>query len=93
MKAIVYQILPRIYQDYNDKTFISVSVKEYQPYLLTKNCSVAKHNDNFCPVKTCRLQHYSFLVLSESKTRGNKKLVFYLSNSRLIVHTLKTSVL
>ena len=49
------QVLPQFYCDYNDKTlFLSVSVKEYKPYLLTKKYSFANHNDNFCPLKPCR---------------------------------------
>ena len=37
MAAIMCQVLPQFYSDFNDKTiFISVSVKEYKPYLLTK---------------------------------------------------------
>ena len=40
-----------------------VSVKEYKPYLLTKKYSVATHNDNFCPLKTC---HYHIILISSS---------------------------
>ena len=64
MAAIMCQVLPQFYRDYNDKTlFISVSVKEYKPYLLTKKYSVATHNDNFCPLKTC---HYHIILISSS---------------------------
>ena len=48
MAAIMCQVLPHFYRDYIDKTlFISVSVREYKLYLLTKKYSVATHNDNF----------------------------------------------
>ena len=64
MAAIMCQVLPQFYRDYNDKTlFISVSVTEYKPYLLTKKYSVATHNDNFCPLKTC---HYHIILISSS---------------------------
>ena len=64
MAAIMCQVLPQFYRDFNDKTiFISVSVKEYKPYLLTKKYSVATHNDNFCPLKTCR---YHIILISSS---------------------------
>ena len=64
MAAIVCQVLPQFYRDYNDKTlFLSVSVKEYEPYLITKKYSVATHNDNFCPLKTCR---YHIILISFS---------------------------
>ena len=64
MAAIMCQVLPQFYRDYNDKIlFLSVSVKEYKPYLLTKKYSVATHNDNFCPLKTCR---YHIILISSS---------------------------
>ena len=64
MATIMCQVLPQFHRDYNDKTlFISVSVKEYKPYLLTKKYSVATHNDNFCPLKTC---HYHIILISSS---------------------------
>ena len=64
MAAIMCQVLPQFYRDYNDKTlFLSVSVKEYKPYLLIKKYSVATHNDNFCPLKTCR---YHIILISFS---------------------------
>ena len=64
MAAIMCQALPQFYRDFNDKTiFISVSVKEYKPYLLTKKYSVATHNDNFSPLKTCR---YHIILISSS---------------------------
>ena len=66
MAAIMCQVLPQFYRDHNDKTlFLSVSVKEYKPYLLTKKCSVATHNDNFCRLKTCR--YHIILNLSSLK--------------------------
>ena len=38
MAAMMCQVLPQFYRDFNDKTiFISVSVKEYKPYILNKN--------------------------------------------------------
>ena len=54
----------QFYRDYNDKTlFLSVSVKEYKPYLLTEKYSIATHNDNFCPLKTfC----YHIILVSSS---------------------------
>ena len=64
MAAIMCQVLPHFYRDYNDKTFfLSVSVREYKPYLLTKKYSVATHNDNFCPLKTC---HCHIILISSS---------------------------
>ena len=58
------QVLPQFYWDFNDKRlFLSVSVKEYKPYLLTKKYSFATHNDNFCPLKTCR---YHIILISSS---------------------------
>ena len=42
---------------------LSVSLKEYKPYLLTKKYSFATHNDNFCPLKTCR---YHIVLISSS---------------------------
>ena len=64
MAALMCQVLPQFYRDYNDKTlFLSVSVKEYKPYLLTKKYSAATHSDNFCPLKTCR---YHIILISSS---------------------------
>ena len=64
MAAIMCQVLPQFYRDFSDKTiFISVSVEEYKPYLLTKKYSVATHNDHFCPLKTCR---YHIILISSS---------------------------
>ena len=64
MAAIMGQVLPQFYRDYNDQTlFLSVSVKEYKPYVLTKKYSIATHNDNFCPSKTCR---YHIILISSS---------------------------
>ena len=64
MAAIMCQVLPQFYRDYDDKTiFLSVSVKEYKPYLFNKKYSVATHNDNFCPLKTCL---YHFILISFS---------------------------
>ena len=58
------RVLPQFYRDYNDKTlFLSVTVKEYIPYLLTNKYSVATHNDNFCPLKNCR---YHIILFSSS---------------------------
>ena len=66
------QVLPQIYRDFNDKTiFISVSVKEYKLYLLTKKYSVATHNDNFCPLKTCR---YHIILISSSVKETLEKM-------------------
>ena len=62
MAAIMCQVLPQFYRDYNDKTLF-ISDKEYKPYLLTKKYSVATHNDNFCPLKTC---HYHIILISSS---------------------------
>ena len=64
MAAIMCQVLLQFYRAYNDKTlFISVSLKEYKPYLLTKKYSVATHNDTFCQLKTCR---YHIILISSS---------------------------
>ena len=64
MAAIMCQVLPQFYRYYNDKTlFISVSVRDFKPYLLTKKYSVATHNDKFCPIKTCR---YHIILISAS---------------------------
>ena len=50
MTSIMSQVLPNYYRDYNGKTLsISVLVKEYKSYLLTRNFSVATHKDKFCP--------------------------------------------
>ena len=46
-----------------DTLLLSVSVKEYKPYLLTKKYYFANHNDNFCPLKTCR---YHIILISSS---------------------------
>ena len=51
--------LAQFYRDYNDKKlFLSVSVKECKPYLLSKKYSVATHNDNF--------YRYHIILLSSS---------------------------
>ena len=64
MAAIMCQVLPQFYRDSNDKTlFLSVSVKEFKLYLLTKKYSIATHKDNFCPLKTCR---YHIILISSS---------------------------
>ena len=80
MAAIMCQVLPQFYKDYNDKTFfLSVSVKEYKSYLLTKKYSVATHNGSFCPLKTCR---YHIILISSSvkEILDNRKFVLCLSN-------------
>ena len=64
MAAIMCQVLPQFYRDYYDETLlISVSVKEYKPYLLTKKNSVAALNDNFCPLETCP---YHIILISSA---------------------------
>ena len=64
MAAIMCQVLPQFYRDYNDKTlFLSASVKVYKPYLITIKYSGATHYDHFCPLKTCR---YHIILISSS---------------------------
>ena len=76
MAAIMCQVLTQFYRDYNDKSFfLSVSVKEYKPYLLTKKYSVATNNDNFCPLKACRYR--IFLISSSVKEILEKKENLY----------------
>ena len=54
MAAVMCQVLPDVYKKYCEKAlFICVSVKNYRPYLLTNEYSVASHNNTFCPVKNC----------------------------------------
>ena len=93
MAAIMCQVLPQFYRDFNDKTiFISVSVKEYKPYLLTKKYSVATHNDNFCPLKTCR---YHIILISSSVKEILEKMenLSYVYQTVDCLYTLYTSVL
>ena len=73
------QVLPLFYRDYNDRTFfLSVSVKEYKPYLLTKKISVATHYGNFCPLKTCRYQIIliSFSMEEILETKENLSYIY-----------------
>ena len=72
MAAIMCQVLPQFYRDFNDKSlFLSVSVMEYKPYLLSIKYYVAIHNDNFCPLKTFR--YHIFLISSSVKEILEKK--------------------
>ena len=43
----------------------------HKPYILTKKYSVATHNDNFCPLKTCR---YHITLISSSVTEILEKI-------------------
>ena len=72
MAAIMCQVLPQFYRDYNDKTlFLSVSVKEYKTYLITIKYSAATHNDHFCQLKTCR---YHIILISFSVKEIQEKI-------------------
>ena len=49
MAAVMCQVLPHFYKKFCEKAlFISVSVKDYRPYILTSEYVVASHN-SFCP--------------------------------------------
>ena len=63
MAAVMCQVLPHFYKKFCEKAlFISVSVKDYRPYILTSEYVVASHN-SFCPLKTCR---YHIVLISFS---------------------------
>ena len=50
MAAVMCQVLPHFYEKFCEKElFISASVKDYRPYILTSEYVVASHN-NFCPL-------------------------------------------
>ena len=63
MAAVMCQALPHFYKNFCEKAlFISVSVKDYRPYIPTSEYVVASHN-SFCPLKTCR---YHIVLISSS---------------------------
>ena len=63
MAAVMCQVLPHFYKKICEKAlFISVSVKDYRPYILTSEYVVASHH-SFCPLKTCR---YHIVLISFS---------------------------
>ena len=64
MAAVMCQVLPDFYKKFCEKAlFICVSVKDYKPYLLTSEYSVASHNYTFCPLKNCS---YHIILISSS---------------------------
>ena len=72
MAAVVCQVLPDIYKKFYGKAlFICVSVKDYKPYLLTIEYSVASRNYNFCPLKNCS---YHIILISSSINELLRKL-------------------
>ena len=64
MVAVMCQVLPDIYKKFYEKAlFICVSVKDYKPYLLTNEYSVASHNYTLCPLKNCS---FHIILISSS---------------------------
>ena len=64
MAAVICQVLPDFYKKFCEKAlFVCVSVKDYKPYLLTNEYSVASHNYTFCPLKNCS---YHIILISSS---------------------------
>ena len=64
MAAVMCQVLPDFYQKFCEKAlFICVLVKDYKPYLLPNEYSVASHNYTFCPLKNCS---YHIILISSS---------------------------
>ena len=62
MAAVMCQVLPDFYKKNFEKAlFICVSVKDYKPYLLTSEYSVASRNYTFCPLKNCS---YHIILIS-----------------------------
>ena len=63
MAAIMCQVLPQFYKKFCEKaSYVSVSVKEYRPNILTSEYVVASHN-SFCHLNTCR---YHIVLISSS---------------------------
>ena len=72
MAAVMCQVLPDFYKKFCEKSlFICVSVKDYKPYLLTSEYSVASHNCTFCPLKNCS---YHIILISSSINELLQKL-------------------
>ena len=64
MASVMCQVLPDFYKKSCEKAlFICVSFKDYKPYLLTNEYSVASHNYTFCPLKKCS---YHIILISSS---------------------------
>ena len=59
--------------------FICVSVKDYKPYLLTSEYSVASHNYNFCSLKNFS---YHLILISSSINEILQKWMIHLFNIR-----------
>ena len=63
MAALMCQVIPDFLKKNCEKAlFICLSVKDYKPYLLTNEYSVASHNYTFCPLKNC--SHHIILISS-----------------------------
>ena len=71
MAAVMCPVLPHFYKNFCEKAlFVSVSVKDYRPHILTSQYVVASHN-SFCPLKTGR---YHIILISSSTEDLLRKL-------------------
>ena len=71
MAAVMCQALPNFYKKFCEKAlFLSVSVKDYRPYIVTSEY-VIDSNNSFCPLKTCR---YHIVLISSSTEMWQQKL-------------------
>ena len=87
MAAVMCHILPHFYKKFCEKAlFVSVSVKDYKPYILTSEYVVASHN-SFCPLKTFR---YRIVLISSSTEDLLQKLedLLFTSDSRLFIYII-----
>ena len=87
MAALMCQFLPHFYKKFCENAlFISVSVRDYRPYILTSEYVVASNN-SFCPLKTCRY-HIVLISFSTEDLLQNLEDLFYLYQTVDCLYTL-----
>ena len=87
MAAVMCQVLPHLYKKFCEKAlFISVSVKDYRPYILTSEYVVASHN-SFCPLKTCRY-HIVLIFFSTEDLLQKMEDLSYINQTVDCLYTL-----
>ena len=66
MVAVMLQKIPSFYSTYSKKSLLT-STNRYQKYIVSKEYSIARHDDKVCFLHKCR---YHII-----RTRNNKKLL------------------
>ena len=53
MAAVLLQVIPSFYTNFSKNSLI-ISAKTYEKYTLSKECSIARHDNKMCFLPNCR---------------------------------------